>query len=170
MKRPALVRHLRRTTRTGSPRPRFGRRYLRVALCRACWLGVTVLALLSLAAPGLTAQVSTAPKVKRSDILAWQQSGGTKMAFEVASIRVPEPGPFLPPSFELGIEDTAIPPGGRFVASFALEDYIEFAYKILPTPNSARFCWRRFHVGQETNTSLSRQKPPATPPRTKCGS
>jgi hypothetical protein len=41
------------------------------------------------------------------------------MAFDVAAIHLAEPGPFMPPSFELGIEDTAIPPGGRFFASFA---------------------------------------------------
>jgi bla regulator protein blaR1 len=64
----------------------------------------------------------------------WQKAAGSKMEFEAASIRLAKPGPFISPSFSLGIEDTSIPPGGRFIASFALQDYIEFAYKIMPTP------------------------------------
>jgi uncharacterized protein (TIGR03435 family) len=67
-------------------------------------------------------------------IPAWQKAAGGSMSFEVASIHPAKPGPFLQPSFSLGIEDEAIPPGGRFFASFALEDFIEFAYKIMPTP------------------------------------
>jgi bla regulator protein blaR1 len=92
------------------------------------------MACLSPAAPALAAQVSAAPLAQPPYTPAWQRAAGTKMAFEAASIHVAEPGPFLPPSFELGIEDTAVPPGGRFFASFALEDYIEFAYKVMPTP------------------------------------
>ena len=54
------------------------------------------------------------------------------MAFEVASIRIGDPGKFMPPNFALNIDDTSIPPGGRFSADFPLEVYIEFAYKIMP--------------------------------------
>jgi bla regulator protein blaR1 len=63
----------------------------------------------------------------------WQKAAGGKMEFEVASIRVAEPGSFRPPSFALNIDDTSIPPGGRFLADFLLETYIQFAYKIMPT-------------------------------------
>ena len=65
---------------------------------------------------------------------AWQKAAGGSKTFEVAAIHRAEPGPFLRPSFELGVEDTPVPPGGRFFASFALIDYIQFAYKIMPTP------------------------------------
>jgi uncharacterized protein (TIGR03435 family) len=63
----------------------------------------------------------------------WQTAAGGKMEFEVASIRIGEPGKFAPPNFALNIDDTSIPPGGRLLADFPLESYIEFAYKIMPT-------------------------------------
>jgi hypothetical protein len=62
----------------------------------------------------------------------WENASGGKMAFEVASIRVAKPGTFTPPNFALNIDDTSIPPGGRFLADFPLESYIEFAYTIMP--------------------------------------
>jgi hypothetical protein len=55
------------------------------------------------------------------------------MSFEVASIRPAEPDTFIHPSFGLNVDDESLPPGGRFTADFPLEDYIEFAYKIMPT-------------------------------------
>jgi bla regulator protein blaR1 len=62
----------------------------------------------------------------------WQIAAGGKMQFEVASIRIGEPDKFIPPNFALNIDDTSIPPGGRLLADFPLESYIEFAYKIMP--------------------------------------
>jgi len=88
----------------------------------------------SLFAPGLAAQVSLSPTPQRPAIPAWEEAAGRSMSFEVASIHLAKPGPFLKPTFSLGVEDEAIPPGGHFFASFALEDFIEFAYKIMPTP------------------------------------
>jgi bla regulator protein blaR1 len=89
---------------------------------------------LALAALTLAAQAPKQAAPQPSPIAAWQSAAGGKMSFEVASVRRAEPGPFLRPSFELGVEDTPIPPGGRFFASFALIDYIQFAYKIMPAP------------------------------------
>ena len=88
---------------------------------------------LALAALALVAQTprETAPQAPKP---AWQSAAGGKMSFEVASVRRAEPGPFLRPSFELGVEDSPVPPGGRFFASFALVDFVQFAYKIMPTP------------------------------------
>jgi len=56
------------------------------------------------------------------------------MEFEVASIRPAEPGSFIFPTINMAVDDTAVPPGGRLTADFPLRVYIEFAYKIMPTP------------------------------------
>lgn len=55
------------------------------------------------------------------------------MEFEVASVRPGDPGKFMRPNIALNIDDTPVPPGGRFSADFPLLVYIEFAYKIMPT-------------------------------------
>jgi uncharacterized protein (TIGR03435 family) len=68
-----------------------------------------------------------------SDLPAWQIAAGTKSEFEVASIRLAKPDTFLRPNMVLNSEDTPVPLGGRFIADFPLEIYIEFAYKIMPT-------------------------------------
>jgi len=81
---------------------------------------------------------SLAQATPNRNIPDWQKAAGTNQEFDVASIHLAKPGPFMTPSFELGIEDTPVLPGGRFFASFALEDYIEFAYKIMPTPEQQR--------------------------------
>jgi uncharacterized protein (TIGR03435 family) len=60
-------------------------------------------------------------------------ANGPLPSFEVASIRPAGSSPFRPPNFALNIDDTSIPPGGRFFADFPLETYVEFAYKIMPT-------------------------------------
>jgi bla regulator protein blaR1 len=64
---------------------------------------------------------------------SWQVTAGRHMEFEVASIRLGEPGKFIPPTINLSIEDTPVTPGGAFIADFPLPMYIEFAYKILLT-------------------------------------
>ena len=59
------------------------------------------------------------------------------MSFEVASIRQSKPGAFTPPNFALDNGDSFTPhgdPGGRFIADFSLPVYIQFAYKLWPTP------------------------------------
>lgn len=98
------------------------------------WLESITMAALSFSGLPVAAQVSAAPTVQQLPIPTWQRVAGGTMAFEVAAIHLAEAGTFVPPSFELGIEGTTIPSGGRFFASFALEDYIEFAYKVMPTP------------------------------------
>jgi len=56
------------------------------------------------------------------------------MEFEVASIRPADPSaPLVQPGFGLNTDDAPIPPGGRFLAEFPIEIYIDFAYKIMPT-------------------------------------
>jgi len=69
----------------------------------------------------------------RAQAPAWQSAAGGTMAFEVASIRVTEPGKFSPPSFALSSDDSMRPTGGEFHADFPLIVYIEFAYKIWPS-------------------------------------
>lgn len=59
----------------------------------------------------------------------WQIAAGSKMAFEVASVK-PDPGPFRPPNFPLDPGDAFRPVGGRFSADFPLTTYITFAYKL----------------------------------------
>jgi bla regulator protein blaR1 len=59
----------------------------------------------------------------------WQTAAGGKMAFEVASVKLPKPGMFTMPTFFLGLDD-AKPPGGRFSGNFSLASYIWFAYKL----------------------------------------
>jgi len=71
--------------------------------------------------------------VDPSHLPAWQIAAGTRSEFEVASIRLARPDTFLRPNMVLNSEDTPVPPGGRFIAEFPLEIYIEFAYKIMPT-------------------------------------
>lgn len=69
----------------------------------------------------------------------WQIDAGSKMAFEVASIKPGKPDTFVPPNFPVGPDDAFInaqtkePPNGRFSASFPLSAYIVFAYKLRET-------------------------------------
>jgi bla regulator protein blaR1 len=63
----------------------------------------------------------------------WEKAAGGRMSFEVASVRLAGSAPFRRPNFALNIDDTSIPPGGRFFADFPLETYIDFAYKIMST-------------------------------------
>jgi bla regulator protein blaR1 len=79
------------------------------------------------------AAIIQAPISQTQKVPEWQTAAGGKMEFEVASIRIGDPGKFTPPNFALNIDDTSIPPGGRFSADFPLEVYIEFAYKIMPS-------------------------------------
>jgi uncharacterized protein (TIGR03435 family) len=65
-----------------------------------------------------------------SDVPGWQKAAGGKMEFDVASVRLSEPGKFRPPSIPLGPDDSTRPSGGRFFADFSLNTYIEFAYKL----------------------------------------
>jgi len=62
----------------------------------------------------------------------WEKAAGGKMAFEVASVRL-NPGPLAPSNFRLSPDDAYANTGGLLNADSPLGNYIEFAYKILPT-------------------------------------
>jgi uncharacterized protein (TIGR03435 family) len=72
----------------------------------------------------------------RQNIPQWQIDAGSKMAFEVASVKLSKPGTFFPPNFPLDEGDaflnvrTRERPNGRFSATFPLSTYISFAYKL----------------------------------------
>ncbi|HTA47453.1 MAG TPA: TIGR03435 family protein [Bryobacteraceae bacterium] len=72
----------------------------------------------------------TAPILLAQEPPAWQVAAGGKMAFEVASIKVGPSDAFVPPPFPLDSGDAYAPTGGRFVATFPLAVYIQFAYKL----------------------------------------
>jgi len=75
------------------------------------------------------------PRCLAQDATDWQVKAGGKMSFDVASVKPFrfEPGTFprLLPLFGLGPDD-AKPRGGRFHATFPLEAFIQFAYKLAP--------------------------------------
>jgi bla regulator protein blaR1 len=81
---------------------------------------------LTIYAPAAPGQGSAAPPPAAPE---WQIAAGSKMAFEVASIK-PDPGPFRPPNFPLDPGEAYRPVGGRFSADFTLMTYITFAYKL----------------------------------------
>jgi bla regulator protein blaR1 len=84
--------------------------------------------------PCARAQSALPPESPSSQsIPTWQTAAGGRISFEVASIRLGDPGKFIPPTIDLSIEDTPITPGGAFIADFSLPIYIQFAYKILLT-------------------------------------
>jgi bla regulator protein BlaR1 len=97
-----------------------GRKSLLVA---AGWLAVYAPVV---AVQGSAEQTPAAPE--------WQIAAGSKMAFEVASIKR-DPGQFRPPNFPLDAGDAYRPVGGRFSADFPLTTYITFAYKLSLTPD-----------------------------------
>lgn len=97
-----------------------------VALASTVVLGLANMPLRAQATTGQT------PSANSDKTPAWQTAAGGHMSFEVASIKLSQPGTFTPPNFALNIDDTSIPRGGRFFADFPLEVYIEFAYKIMP--------------------------------------
>jgi bla regulator protein blaR1 len=72
--------------------------------------------------------------VEARGVPPWQAAAGGKMAFDVASIRPSAPGSFTPPVFPLSNDDAYKNTHGLFSADFPLSVYIEFAYKIRPSP------------------------------------
>ena len=68
----------------------------------------------------------------------WQTGAGGKMAFEVASIRPSAPGTFTPPNFPLSNDDSYEAVHGVFSADFPLWVYIQFAYKLGPSPDDLK--------------------------------
>ncbi len=64
----------------------------------------------------------------------WQKVAGGKMAFEVASIRPSKPDTSTPANISMETDDHYRSTGGLFTADRTLETYINFAYKLHPTP------------------------------------
>jgi bla regulator protein blaR1 len=73
----------------------------------------------------------------------WQTGAGGKMAFEVASIRPSAPGTFTPPNFPLSNDDSYKAVHGVFSADFPLWVYIQFAYKLGPSPDDLKIMLAR---------------------------
>jgi uncharacterized protein (TIGR03435 family) len=76
-----------------------------------------------------SAMLSQSPSAQAPAVPEWQIAAGTKMAFEVASVKL-DPGPFRVPNFPLDPGDAYRLVGGRFSADFPLSTYITFAYKL----------------------------------------
>jgi bla regulator protein blaR1 len=71
--------------------------------------------------------VLNASAIRAQDAIDWQTKAGGKMAFDAASVKpieIPKP-----PNFGLG-NDNAKPRGGRLSATFPLNTFIQFAYKL----------------------------------------
>lgn len=97
------------------------RQYLRV------FVGATVLANAAMLATPTLGQIGNS----EAD---WEKTAGSRREFEVASIRLEEPGKFTAPNFALDAGNGPVPPGGRFHADFPLAVYIMFAYKLWLAP------------------------------------
>jgi bla regulator protein BlaR1 len=81
--------------------------------------------------PAVSAQTSTAITSKTGpSVPEWQTVAGSKMEFEVASIRQSPAGKFTPPNFPLDPGNAYASTGGRFSADFSVTTYITFAYKL----------------------------------------
>jgi uncharacterized protein (TIGR03435 family) len=93
------------------------------------WLGIALLWTVGAANSAQAQTVASATD--------WQKAAGRAMAFEVASVHE-DKGPFKRPSFDLSSAESFREPNGRFHADFALPNYIQFAYKIWPTPEERR--------------------------------
>lgn len=106
----------------------FSRIAVRSRIFSAAFASAIVLSLGSLDARAQSAP-PPAPRPSRPG-LAWQKSAGDKMEFEVASIHPAAPGARGRMNFDLSVEDSPAPLGGRFSATGALGMYIQFAYKL----------------------------------------
>lgn len=119
-KSPCVV----RLARIGAKKP------LRLAWNRARLMKIAALTVLLFAGSALVTQLSLAQTTQQLAAPTGENAAAGHMAFEVASIHLAKPGTFLRPSFSFDIDNTSIPPGGRFFADFPLATYIEFAYKM----------------------------------------
>jgi hypothetical protein len=83
---------------------------------------------LSLAAASM---VTPVPFAQSPSIPQWQRAVGTKMSFEVASIRQRKSGAELSNNGEMDFSDAFPPTGGLLTTTSSLVGYIIFAYKIV---------------------------------------
>lgn len=88
--------------------------------------------------PQARSAVGAAPANQTPTATEWQAAAGSKMEFDVASVRQSPPGTFTPPNFPLSRDDSYSLNGGLFSADFPLIVYIEFAYKLWLTDGQRR--------------------------------
>lgn len=108
-----------------------------------------------------------------SEDARWEAAAGGHMAFEVASVKLLNPGSrFRPPNFPLAGDgfrtESGENPHGRLSVAFPLPRYIEFAYKLTLQPELRQAMVARLPKWVARTSSTSRPKRRATPPRTKC--
>lgn len=82
---------------------------------------------LSMLLPWMTAAAQPTPTQPAPD---WQTKAGSKMAFDVASVREDPTGKYGAPPFSMDADDAFKPTGGLFTADVPLSQYISFAYKL----------------------------------------
>jgi bla regulator protein blaR1 len=95
-----------------------------------------VRAVASLVAPIVLGLISFSA-MPAQDLPDWQTKAGSKMAFEVASIK-PSQGVFVPSNVALTPWDDYSPTNGRFRGDATLSTYIQFAYKLWPNEMQSR--------------------------------
>jgi len=91
----------------------------------------------------------------------WQAAAGGKMAFDVASIKPSTPEAVVYPPFPLDDGNAFTQTGGRFRAKFRLPAFINFAYKIAPTPDQRQAMLAHLPKWVETDLFLIEAKAPA---------
>jgi len=91
-----------------------------------------VTALILLALTGWTAIRAQTSAGQSAPVPEWQTGAGGKMEFDVASIRLSQPGTFTPPSFPLGPDDSYRKVGGNFASDWPVWVLVQFAYKLDP--------------------------------------
>ena len=106
----------------------------------------------------LTLGVINAPLRAQTD---WQAAAGGKMAFDVASIKPSTPEVVVYPPFPLDDGNAFTQTGGRFRAKFRLPAFINFAYKIAPTPDQRQAMLAHLPKWVETDLFLIEAKAPA---------
>jgi uncharacterized protein (TIGR03435 family) len=89
----------------------------------------------------------------------WQAAAGGKMAFDVASIKPSTPEAVVYPPFPLDDGD-AFAQTERFRAKFRLPAFINFAYKIAPTPDQRQAMLAHLPKWVETDLFLIEAKAP----------
>jgi uncharacterized protein (TIGR03435 family) len=112
---------------------------------------------LAIALP-LALGVINAPLRAQTD---WQAAAGGKMAFDVASIKPSTPEAVVYPPFPLDDGNAFTQTGGRFRAKFRLPAFINFAYKIAPTPDQRQAMLAHLPKWVETDLFLIEAKAPA---------
>lgn len=95
---------------------------------------------------------------------SWQIAAGGHMSFEVASVRLAEPGAQFRANVNLNMEDEPIPKGGRFSATASLGSYIALAYKFLPTGVQSDAVFRRLPKWATTDLFTIEAKAPIANP------